>query len=74
MKNKNIIKILIFLYFYFEGDEKKAEKWLYSSNPLLGGFSPSDMIKLGKEKKLLKFIINQIEENGGLNGKSTKNS
>ena len=37
--------------------------WFTTPNPLLGNVSPVDMIKNGRQDKLCKWILNQIEEN-----------
>lgn len=42
---------------YFEGDQRKTALWFKTSNPLLGGVSPRDMIRLGRYKRLMRFII-----------------
>ena len=47
---------------YFK-DKKKTARWMCSNNPLLGGFSPSYMIMIGRVKKLEKFIENAFEGN-----------
>ena len=47
---------------FFGGDFDKAFKWWFSSNPSLGGISADDMCKLGREKKLLKWVKQQIAE------------
>lgn len=48
---------------YFKGHQVKTIQWFTTPNPLLGGISPRDMIKLGRYNKLLKFVINAMEEN-----------
>jgi hypothetical protein len=40
----------------FFKDETKTVLWFKVPNPLLGDVAPRDMIKLGRFKKLLKFI------------------
>lgn len=47
----------------FFKDEEKTILWFRTSNPLLGGMSPRDMIRVGRFKKLLKFIQNALDEN-----------
>jgi len=42
----------------------KGILWFETPNPLLGGISPLDMIKIGRHEKLFKFIDNQIAEGG----------
>jgi hypothetical protein len=41
---------------YFNGDATKAFTWFATKNPSLGGVSPLDMIRVGREEKLKKFI------------------
>lgn len=47
---------------YFN-DHDKTVLWFRVSNPLLGGMSPRDMIRVGRFRKLLKFIQTALEEN-----------
>ena len=47
---------------YFDNLER-AVLWFRVPNPLLGGISPRDMIRIGRFKKLLRFIHTAIEEN-----------
>jgi hypothetical protein len=42
---------------YFEGDVAKTALWFRAINPMLGNISPRDMIRLGRYKKLQKFIV-----------------
>lgn len=44
-------------------DKDKTRLWFETKNPLLGDLSPSDMIAIGRVKKLEKFIENAIAEN-----------
>ena len=48
---------------YFQ-DEHKTMLWFQVANPLLGNMSPRDMIRIGRFKKLLKFIQTALDENG----------
>ena len=48
---------------HFEGDSAKTALWFTMPNPLLGNISPRDMIRFGRYKKLLKFIVNALSEN-----------
>ena len=48
---------------FFDKDMQKTILWFGMPNPLLGGISPRDMIRIGRFKKLLKFIQTALEEN-----------
>jgi len=48
---------------FFKGNEARTYNWFRNKNPLLGGVSPADMILLGREEKLLKFIKNSLAGN-----------
>ena len=50
---------------YFNGDETKTWLWWKTKNPYFGMFSPLDMLKLGRESKVKRFIDNAIDENKG---------
>jgi hypothetical protein len=45
---------------YFNGDAAKTWLWFKTNNPALGGISPLDMIKCGRENKLKLFIDSQL--------------
>ena len=47
---------------YFN-DFQKTVLWFQVSNPLLGNMTPRDMIRLGRFKKLFKFIQTALDEN-----------
>ena len=47
---------------FFE-DEDKTVLWFYTPNPFLGEQTPRDMIRIGRSKKLIKFIRNALSEN-----------
>ena len=47
---------------YFQ-DRDKTILWLQTPNELLGDLSPRDMIRLGRFKKLHKFIKNALKDN-----------
>lgn len=55
--------IIAMLDVFFQGNFKKTDTWIRTYHPLLGNQRPWDMINEGREKKLLKFIKNAIEEN-----------
>lgn len=47
----------------FFHDRNKTIIWFFISNPLLGGMSPRDMIRVGRFKKLFNFIQTALSEN-----------
>lgn len=47
---------------YFK-DEYKTVLWFKTPNPLLGNITPRDMIRVGRFKKLHRFIFNALGEN-----------
>lgn len=51
---------------HFEGDPAKTALWFRTSNPVLGGISPRDMIRFGRYKRLFDFILRAKEHNEGL--------
>jgi hypothetical protein len=48
---------------FFNGDAHKTALWFTVQNPLLGNMSPRDMIRFGRYKRLMAFVVNAIEEN-----------
>lgn len=44
-------------------DIEKTMLWFQVPNPLLGNMSPKDMIRVGRFKKLFKFIQTALDEN-----------
>jgi hypothetical protein len=52
---------------YFEGDIQKTALWFKMPNPSLGEVAPRDMIRYGRYKRLLKFVMGarQANEGGG---------
>jgi hypothetical protein len=47
---------------YFK-DASKTNIWFQVPNPLFGGITPRDMIRLGRFKKLMKYIQSALDEN-----------
>jgi hypothetical protein len=47
---------------YFK-NEHKTVLWFKTANPLLGNITPRDMIRIGRFKKLSRFIQNALSEN-----------
>jgi hypothetical protein len=46
---------------FFEGDSQKVGLWFELSNPMLGNLSPRDMIRVGRHKRLLNFVLEARE-------------
>ncbi len=57
---KEIVKLLAG---FFKNDKSKILVWMNTKIPLLAGQIPMEMISLGREKKLLKFIKSQLDDN-----------
>ena len=47
----------------FFRDEHKTVLWFKTPNPLLGDMTPRDMIRIGRFRKLRRFIQNALAEN-----------
>ena len=48
---------------YFDGNPERTALWFKSSNPMLGGITPRDMIRYGRYKKLMAFITEARQAN-----------
>lgn len=59
-----IANICLLVAEYFNGDRLKTALWFKTSNPLLGDISPRDMIRFGRYKKLMKFILQALRREG----------
>jgi hypothetical protein len=46
---------------HFSGDIAKTALWFKVPNPLLGNLSPRDQIRLGRYRKVLKFVLEARE-------------
>ena len=46
---------------YFDGDVQKVGLWFELQNPMLGNISPRNMIRRGRHKRLLKFVLDARE-------------
>jgi hypothetical protein len=42
---------------FFSGDAQKVALWFEVANPMLGNISPSNLIRIGKQKRLLSFVV-----------------
>lgn len=58
-----IASICGFVAEYFDGDKDKTALWFKTPNLSLGGITPRDMIRFGRYKKLLNFILEAREAN-----------
>jgi hypothetical protein len=58
--NRDAVLALLVAFF---GSAKKAEIWMQSKNPLLGGITPEFMVECGRSERLLRFVRDRIEEN-----------
>lgn len=47
----------------FFRDETKTVLWFRTPNPLLGDMTPRDMIRVGRYRKLIRFIQTALSEN-----------
>lgn len=48
---------------YFDGNAERTALWFKTPNPMLGGVTPRDMIRVGRYKKLLQFVSQAREDN-----------
>ena len=46
------------------GDPEKTALWFKIPNPLLGNISPRDMIRFGRYKRLMQFILDARKQSG----------
>lgn len=46
----------------FDGDAAKTALWFRTKNPMLGGISPRDMIRLRRFERLRRFIVGAMIE------------
>ncbi len=47
---------------FFDGDVKKTVLWFALPNPSLGNIAPRDMIRFGRSKRLMKFVVTALED------------
>ena len=48
---------------FFEGDAQKTALWFALPNPSLGNIAPRDMIRFGRTRRLMKFVVNALGMN-----------
>lgn len=62
MNNFTVAYIKALVYNHFK-DTHKVKLWLETPNPNLGDVTPTRMIELGREQKLLQFVQGALAEN-----------
>ena len=55
---------------YFDGDLQKVGLWFELQNPMLGNISPRNMIRGGRYKRLLNFVLDAREAENAAPGSS----
>lgn len=48
---------------HFHPDHEKARLWLITTNPMLGGLTPTWMAQRGRARKLLRIVNDMLEGN-----------
>ncbi len=59
----DVSSILRLVTQFFDDDAEKTALWFETPNPLLGGASPYEMIRLGHSEKLRRFVMEALSEN-----------
>lgn len=59
------------LVYEFFGSDVKTKLWLKTPNPMLGNGTPLDMIRLGRYRKLLRFVTEALEDGAGARAAKT---
>jgi hypothetical protein len=60
-KLREIANIANLVAEFFSGDAQKVGLWFEIANPMLGNISPRDMIRIGRYKRLLNFVLEARE-------------
>lgn len=47
----------------YNGDIEAANRWWAAPSEMLGGLSPNDMLRMGREKKLFQLMEDEIAGN-----------
>ena len=61
---EEIANICLLVAEHFQGDPQKTALWFKAPNPLLGSVTPRDMLRMGRYKKLMQFVIDARSEVG----------
>lgn len=64
---REVANIANFVALYFGGDSQKVCLWFELPNPMLGNVSPRSMIRMNRNKRLLSFVLEARESEGGAN-------
>lgn len=64
-REETIMEIRRLVRAFFAPYPSKAIRWWETDNPLLGGISPREMVDMGREDKLLKFVRQQLSDGEG---------
>lgn len=60
--DKTFCEIIVNLHAFFN-DCSKVSAWINTKNLNLGGYTPMTLIKDGRGKRVLQFIISALDEN-----------
>ena len=61
---REVANVCLLVADLFGGDIQKTALWFKTANPMLGDVSPRDMLRFGRYKKLLQFVMSAKEESG----------
>lgn len=56
-KLREIANIANLVAEFFSGDAQKTALWFEIANPMLGNISPSNLIRIGKQKRLFTYVV-----------------
>lgn len=65
-----VVEIITNVHCFFQ-NEKKTAFWMNTKNLNFGGVSPIEMINRGRGKKLLAWILGQLDENRPLTARDS---
>ena len=55
-----LAEVMIELHIFFDSDMDKVEAWLLTKNLNFGGFSPMDLINIGRISRIYKFVMRDL--------------
>ena len=56
---------------FFDGDPQKTGLWFHTPNPMLGNITPRNMLRFGRYKKLMEFVVGALNENKARDAQKT---